>query len=73
MGTFIEELGRKDYAALKSHEDKANKADDGADIGSLEDVVDRSRLTISLTLLGMWSTSSYWQKVTTVKDIYLNI
>ena len=24
MGTFIEELGRKDYQALKTHEDDAN-------------------------------------------------
>ena len=51
LGTFIEEIGRKDYAALKAHEDKANQVENSSEIGSLSEETDRSRLTISLTLL----------------------
>ena len=51
LGTFIEEIGRKDYAALKAHEEKANQSESRSDLGDLDQETDRSRLTISLTLL----------------------
>ena len=51
LGTFIEELARKDYNALKRYEDSANQAKETPEFGSLDDVSDRSRLTIHLTLL----------------------
>ena len=51
MGTFLEELGSKDYSALKTYEEKANTIENKQEIGSLEENPDRSRLTIYLTLL----------------------
>ena len=65
LGTFIEEIGRKDYAALKSHEEKANQQESPSDIGSLSEETDRSRLTISLTLLA----SSNFRVASTIYEI----
>jgi hypothetical protein len=59
LGTFIEELGRKDYAALKTHEERAN-SEIKKEITNLKDPAVRSRLTISLTLL---SSNNYKGKI----------
>ena len=41
LGTFIEELGRKDYAALKKHEEKANGQEVTNEFTSLEETTVR--------------------------------
>ncbi|CAG5095159.1 Oidioi.mRNA.OKI2018_I69.XSR.g14058.t1.cds [Oikopleura dioica] len=52
LGTFIEELRRKDYDTLKKYEDKANTGDNPPkDFLNLEDKSVRANLVISLTLL----------------------
>ena len=52
LGTFVEELRRKDYDTLKKYEDKANTGDNPPkDFLNLEDKSVRANLVISLTLL----------------------
>lgn len=52
LGTFVEELRRKDYDTLKKYEDKANTGDNPPkDFLNLEDKAVRANLVISLTLL----------------------
>ncbi|XP_059801205.1 zinc finger CCHC domain-containing protein 2-like isoform X1 [Hypanus sabinus] len=52
LGSCLEDLARKDYHSLRDSEIRANSAADLAAIGDVTDEVVRSKLVVSLALLG---------------------
>eukprot|EP00061_Rhincodon_typus_P002742 g18341.t1 len=52
LGSCLEDLARKDYHSLRDSEIRANSAADLAGIGDPRDEVTRSKLVVSLALLG---------------------
>ncbi|XP_032904739.1 zinc finger CCHC domain-containing protein 2 isoform X5 [Amblyraja radiata] len=52
LGSCLEDLARKDYHSLRDSEIRANNAADLATIGDVTDEVVRSKLVVSLALLG---------------------